>query len=204
MLAYAALKSGRVGVGGSTGAVLERGLRDLRDLVDRSLAEVRIESGMHRAERFSVSAFVEEIELGASLDATDRGLTLTVGDVPDGLEVEADRSILAGAITNLLDNAFKFSQAHGHVSFMTSLVGDRILFEVEDACGGLAGQGPDDLFRPFHRGPANRDGLGLGLSISRRGIAASGGDLRFRDVPGKGCVFTIELPRHLVGRGGRH
>jgi signal transduction histidine kinase len=40
----------------------------------------------------------------------------------------------------------------------------------------------------------NRSGLGLGLSISRRAIQASGGDIRTHDIPGKGCVFTIDLP----------
>ncbi|MEO8348247.1 MAG: HAMP domain-containing sensor histidine kinase [Acidobacteriota bacterium] len=198
MLAYAALKTGQVGIAGSTGAVLDRNLRGLRDLIDRSLAEVRVESGKQSRERISVSELVEEIELDASLDANARGVALSVAPVQRGLEVDADRPILAAAVTNLLLNAFKFSRAHGHVSLKTSATRDRVLFEVEDQCGGLPKGESEDLFRPFtQRGP-NRKGLGLGLSISRKGIEANGGEVHVRDLPGKGCVFTIDLPRYAA------
>lgn len=196
MLSYAALKAGRVGIGGSTGAVLERNLRGIRDLIDRSLAEVRIESGKQNRERISVPELVEEIELDAFLEANAHGVELTVAPVQSGLEVEADRPILAAAVTNLLQNAFKFSRAQGHVSLKASGATDRVLFEVEDECGGLPAGQAEDLFRAYtQRGP-NRKGIGLGLSISRRGIEGNGGEVRVRDLPGKGCVFTIALPRY--------
>ena len=66
---------------------------------------------------------------------------------------------------------------------------------VEDECGGLPEGKAQALFAPFEQRAANRTGLGLGLSISRRAVEAMGGELRVRDVPGKGCVFTIDLPR---------
>jgi signal transduction histidine kinase len=194
-LAFAALKSGRVGIGGSTGAVLERSLRGLRDLIDGSLAEVRLDSGLHNRERISVSELVDEIEVDALLEATARGVGLTVAPVDRGLEVEADRAILTGAVTNLLHNAFKFSRAKGHVSLTTSVTTNQVLFEVEDECGGLPPGKPEDLFLPFTQRGRDRSGLGLGLSISQRGIAANGGEVLVRDLPGKGCVFTIALPR---------
>jgi signal transduction histidine kinase len=202
MLAFEVLKSGRVGITGSTGAVVDRNLRGLRDLIDRSLAEVRIDSGMQQRERVSVPALVEEIEVDSSLEATALGISLTVSSVEDGLEVEADRPILAAALTNLLQNAFKFSRANGHVSLKTTATTDRVLFEVEDECGGLPSGSSDALFRPFTQNDANRNGLGLGLSISRRGIEANGGEVLVRDLPGKGCVFSINLPRpsEAIGR----
>jgi signal transduction histidine kinase len=197
MLAFTALKSGRVGVGGSTGGVLERNLRGLRDLIDGSLAEVRLDSGLHNRERISVAELVDEIEIDATLDATARGVGLSVGPVDRGLEVEADRAILTAAVTNLLQNAFKFTHAHGTVSLKTSVTADRVLFEVEDECGGLPEGEPEDLFLPFTQRGRDRSGLGLGLSISKRGIKANGGDVLVRDLPGKGCVFTIALPRRV-------
>ena len=69
----------------------------------------------------------------------------------------------------------------------------RILIEVEDQCGGLPET--DNLFRSFgDRRSSDRSGLGLGLSISRRAVAANGGEIRALSLPGKGCVFTIDLP----------
>jgi len=49
--------------------------------------------------------------------------------------------------------------------------------------------------RPFEQLSAERTGLGLGLPISRRGVEANGGTLSVRNLPGTGCVFTIDLPR---------
>ncbi|MEO7438078.1 MAG: sensor histidine kinase, partial [Candidatus Binatia bacterium] len=65
-LAFAALKAGHVGVGGSTAAVLERSLRGLRDLIDSSLAEVRIESGRQSRDCILVSELVEEVRQDAA------------------------------------------------------------------------------------------------------------------------------------------
>lgn len=195
MLSFDILKKGRVGIGGSTGAVLGRSLRGLRSLIDRSLAEVRLDSGIQTRERISVAELMEEIEIDTTLEANAHGVELTFEPTERGIDVEADRQILAAAITNLLQNALKFSRAHGHVSLKATATADRVLFEIEDECGGLPPGKAEELFRPFEQRSGNRTGLGLGLTISRKGVEANGGTLRVRDLPGKGCVFTIDLPR---------
>jgi hypothetical protein len=82
---------------------------------------------------------------------------------------------------------------------------DRILIDVEDNCGGLPPGEAQSLFLPFTQGHADRGGgLGLGLSISRRSVEANGGVLRVRDVPGSGCVFTIDLPRQFLPEPAIH
>jgi hypothetical protein len=53
----------------------------------------------------------------------------------------------------------------------------------------------DELFRPFEQHGGDRTGLGLGLSISRKSVEAEGGEIYVRELPGVGCVFTIDLPR---------
>jgi len=70
----------------------------------------------------------------------------------------------------------------------------RLLIETEDECGGLP-QGKSDLFQVFgDRRGSDRSGLGLGLSIVRKAVRAHGGEIRIRNMPGKSCVFTIEVP----------
>ncbi|MBC7982800.1 MAG: HAMP domain-containing histidine kinase, partial [Candidatus Obscuribacterales bacterium] len=55
----------------------------------------------------------------------------------------------------------------------------------------------EKMFLPFTQHGTDRSGLGLGLSICRRSVEANKGTLTVRDVPGSGCVFTVDLPQHL-------
>jgi signal transduction histidine kinase len=103
--------------------------------------------------------------------------------------------MLGSAVTNLLQNGFKFSRRHGTISLSARAERDRILIEVEDECGGLPDGKAEELFQPFEQRSSNRIGLGLGLSISRRAVQENRGTLEVRNLPGKGCIFTIDLPR---------
>jgi signal transduction histidine kinase len=114
--------------------------------------------------------------------------------VKNGVAVEVDSHLLASAVSNLLQNAFKFTHARGHVSLRARKKGDRVLIEVEDECGGLLPGKAEELFRPFERRGTDKSGLGLGLATTRRSVDVNGGDIRVENMPGKGCVFTISLP----------
>ena len=132
------------------------------------------------------------------MDAKARGITFEVSVVDHGVEVNVDRQMLGSAISNLLQNGFKFSPPHGHVTLTVRAEGERVLVDVADECGGLPDGEAEKLFRPFEQRGTNRTGLGLGLSISRRAVEANGGTLDVHNIPGHGCVFTIELPRASV------
>jgi signal transduction histidine kinase len=200
-LAVSALKAGNVGLAGATGAVLDRSLIGLRNLVDRSLADVRVSAGMPpRRELIPLAAFIAEVKISAALEAQARGCGLDVSDVDPGLAVEADRELLFSAIGNLLQNAFKFTEQSTEVVLHAYAAGDRVLIEVEDCCGGLPVGDADRMFRPFTQESTDKSGLGLGLSICRRSVEANGGLLSVRDIPGAGCVFTVDLPRHTAPR----
>jgi signal transduction histidine kinase len=204
MLAFEVLKSGSVGIGGSTGTVLGRNLTRMRDLIDRSLAEVRLQVGIKKRERVLLSEFIEEVEVAATIEAKARGLELTVTPVPPGVSIAVDRQTLAAAIANLLQNAFKFTRPGGHVLVRTHAGVDCVSIAIEDECGGLAGQA-EDLFAVFEQRNKDRSGLGLGLAIARQSVAANGGEIKVRNIAGRGCIFTIDLPRlrpDAVGTSG--
>jgi signal transduction histidine kinase len=110
------------------------------------------------------------------------------------IEVEVDPEMLAAAVGNLLQNAFKFTKRHSQVSLNAHVTAGRVLIEVKDHCGGLPSGIPEKLLLPFVQSGQDRSGLGLGLDICRRSVEANNGTLRVRDVPGSGCVFTIDLP----------
>ena len=196
ILAFEILKTGNVGVGGSTGAVLDRSLKGTRALIDRSLGEVRLTQGLHHREKFLVSAFIDALAPAATLEASAKGISLIVMQGDDEAIIEADQQVLAAVIGNLVQNAIKFTGPLTTVTLRVGTTADRVLIEVQDECGGLSDADANDLFRPFEQRGADRSGLGLGLAFSRWGVEANHGHLYARSLPGKGCVFTVDLPRH--------
>ena len=198
ILAFEVLRTGNVGVSGSTGAVLRRSLSKTRALIDRSLAEVRLAEGVQNQEAFLVSGFIEEVTSAAQLEAEAKGITLIVAPVEPAVTIKADRQVLAAVVENVLQNAFKFTRPSTTVTLRVGSSADRVLIEVQDECGGLHGGNVDDLFQPFEQRGANRTGLGLGLAFSRWGVEANNGRLYARNLPNMGCVFTVDLPRCQV------
>ena len=128
------------------------------------------------------------------MDAESRGVTFTLTPGDPALTIDADPPLLVSAITNLLNNAFKFTPRGGRVGLAANRRGTRVLIDVEDECGGLP-DGSGDRFQAFgeQRGH-DRSGLGQGLSIARKAIRSLGGDISIRNMPGKGCAFVIDLP----------
>jgi hypothetical protein len=124
--------------------------------------------------------------------------SLNVSAVDASLAINADREMLYSAVNNLLTNAFKFTRSATTVSLRAYASSDRILIEVADQCGGLPPGGAAQVFLPTQAEPDGQSGPQPGLAICRRGVEANGGTLIARDVPGVGCVFTIDLPRHSI------
>jgi signal transduction histidine kinase len=195
ILALSAMKSGSAGLGGATAGALDRSLLGMRMLIDRTLADVRLESGAPSREVIEIGPFISDVRVAAALEAEQHGCAFTVLLQEPGMRVVADRHILASAVTNLLQNAFKFTRPRSHVLLRAYSSNGRVLIDVEDECGGLPAGTEKEIFRPFAQRGRDRSGVGLGLSLSRQGIEASGGTLSVRSVPGKGCVFTIALPQ---------
>jgi signal transduction histidine kinase len=194
-LAVIAIKAGNVGISGATGAVLDRSLIDLRNLLDSSLGDLRgfrPENYQHHT-RISVAEFVAESKIAASLEAQGAGCAFSVSVVDPTLAVEVDQATLFSAVGQLLNNAFKYSRASGKVAFGASASGDRVHIHVEDSCGGLAaGQAEKMLKLPPPGGLQDAAG---GLATCQHHVQANNGVLSVRNVPGSGCIFTIDLPR---------
>jgi len=195
MIAFEVLKSGSVGPAGSTGGVLERSLLGLRALVGQSISAVRLSHGIQHRVRFPVSEFIAEVASAAGLEAQTRNLTLRVPPVDAAVSIEGDRQILAAVVSNLLQNAFKFTRPRSTVTLRVCGSADRVLIEVLDECHGLPSSKVSELFLPFEQRGVDRTGAGLGLAFSRWGADAHNGRIYARNLPERGCVFTLDLPR---------
>lgn len=199
MLAVTALEVGGLTVGGATGNVLKRGHLAMVKLIENSLAEVRSKGASIEPQRvFSLAEFVTEAAESAQLDANTRGCQFTVIPVEPDIEMEGHRDLLLAALANLLHNAFKFTLPHSLVTLTAYAKGERILIEVSDHCGGLAAGNAENMFNPFTQQGDDKSGLGLGLSIARQSITTDGGSLTVENLPRIGCVFIMNLPRHVM------
>ena len=156
---------------------------------------MRLDAGIENLERIPVREILAEVEIGAAVVAHSMGLHLRVDTVDGDVIVASDRQILAAAVANLLQNALKFTRPGTTVTLRATATEDRVFIDVADECGGLPLDKQENLLKPFVQKDGDRSGLGLGLSICAKAMKSVDGALRIRDLPGEGCVFTLDLPR---------
>jgi signal transduction histidine kinase len=112
--------------------------------------------------------------------------------------VNADCDAMATALSNLLDNACKYSQEIKHIILRVRAAEGAILFEVEDNGIGIPSREVKRIFRDFYQVDQRlcRDGsgCGLGLSIVQSIVTAHGGSVRVSSEPGRGSKFSISIP----------
>jgi signal transduction histidine kinase len=166
ILLFGTMKKGLVAPAGTTGAALDRSLIRLNVLIDRSLADVRLEAGMHNMEHVPVQEILDEVEIGAGLVAETRGIQFEVMKVDRTVIVEADRQILAAAVANLLLNAFKFTRPNSTVKLSAHATTSRVLIDVEDECGGLPADAQETILHPFVQKGSDERAWGLGCRFA--------------------------------------
>ena len=188
------IKNGVVGFGGSTGQVLDRGLKHIQELIDRSLTEVRlrVDPKVHAEPSFLLQ-LVDQIAMTAEMEAQAKNQKLEIRIDPT-LVIEADPYLLYSALSNIIQNAIKYTHTGGLIQVRGNLVGDQAVIEVEDQCGGLRSSTPSDLFKAFEQHHKDRDGIGLGLTIAHRAITLNHGTIDVENFPDRGCLFRIKLP----------
>jgi signal transduction histidine kinase len=192
LMAYNAVAGGQVGIHSRTARILERSLHRIESLVSRTLAAMQLKSGtpLHR-EPINVRELVEEI---IETVVRDNEVTIVV-DIDASLHVAADLRLLESAVSNLVQNAIKFTRRHGQVVVRAEPTHEGVQIDVEDECGGFSGQDTEALFDAFVQGEHRLGGVGLGLAITRQAIEAHGGRVTVTDRAPKGCRFSVWLPR---------
>jgi heavy metal sensor kinase len=128
--------------------------------------------------------------------AEDKGLAIKA-KVPPQLLVPADRSKLQRALTNLLDNAIKYTPSGGTITVSAEDGKKIVIISFRDTGIGIATDDIPRIFDRFYRADKSRSepGAGLGLSLVRAILQAHGGDIKVSSSPGEGSTFTVVLPR---------
>ena len=173
---------------------LDRNLRQTAEMIDSVLSHASLKMGVEpRPAPIAVEHFLREIEGDAELEARSRKIEISVS-APKDLMIQADPRLLRSAVSNLLQNALKFSHESSKVTLTAMRVDGRVTIEVADACGGLPPGKAAELFKPLVQRDENRTGFGLGLAIALQAAEAHNGTIKVRDIPGVGCAFIIDLP----------
>lgn len=170
----------------------DRMLNLITTLLDISEAEAGI--GRPNLEEFDLRAVVTQaVDLFEGV-AEERKVALRA-DTPEVVRVRADRRKIQRVLSNLIDNAVKYT-ARGEIVVALSQENGIARLSVRDTGVGLTEADVARVFERFYRCDSSRNqpGNGLGLSLARAIIRAHGGDITVKSVPGAGSDFTVTLP----------
>nr|WP_255428189.1 response regulator [Ramlibacter cellulosilyticus] len=183
-----------------TRQMMERQIQHMVHLVDDLLDVARISTGKVELRRSRIDlrdVVATAVETSASLvEAGGHQLTVDVPDEP--LPMDADPTRIAQVVSNLLNNAAKYTPQAGRIALQVRVEGNEAVLSVSDTGIGLAPDALDKVFEMFAQVPGAgkpQGGLGIGLSLVQSLVALHGGSVSASSRgPGQGSTFAVRLP----------
>jgi signal transduction histidine kinase/ActR/RegA family two-component response regulator len=181
--------------------IMRRQVNHMVRLIDDLLDVSRITTGKLdlKMERFTVRSAIEAA-IEASMPSLNRGQQALKVDIADEvLHLHADQTRVAQMVSNLLNNASKYTPNGGNVELSVRRDGEEVVISVRDDGIGIPPDRLEDVFQMFEQvnAPLDRSqgGLGIGLALVRRLVEMHGGSVHATsDGNGKGSTFTVRLP----------
>ena len=181
-------------------SAIDRESRRMARLCADLLSMIRSEEVLEfKSVRYDINAISREVLAGGATRYIDKNLEF-VGPDEGPLWLYGDPDRIEEALGILVDNACKYTPAGGRVQVSTRRHRDRVIIEVADTGVGIAEEDIPNIFERFYRSDASRSketgGFGLGLSIAKHIVDASGGMIWVRSKQGAGTTFLISLARN--------
>ncbi|MBL8841365.1 MAG: response regulator [Planctomycetes bacterium] len=186
-------------------AAMEGQLLRLERQIDKLLLLAELERGSAAIrEPFLLAPIVEEAVAPCRLAAAEKGVAFALAAVDAQLQVLGNADDLRRALAEVAENAVKFTPAGGSVAIAVEARADEAVVEVRDSGIGIAPEHHETIFLGFRQleAPLTRahEGAGLGLSLARRMVEASGGTIALASAPASGSTFTLRLPTAAAAR----
>jgi len=171
----------------------------LIDMINTMLMITKAESGVDKGhdEDLDLSQLVRDACELLEPVAEDKGLSLKF-DTPNSCLLVGDRRMIQRILSNLLDNALKYTPSGGAVTVsLSERNGREVVLAVQDTGIGIPAGDLPHVFERFYRCDQSRSepGTGLGLSLARALARAHNGDITVTSTPGQGSTFTLILPK---------
>jgi two-component system, OmpR family, phosphate regulon sensor histidine kinase PhoR len=147
---------------------------------------------------FSFRTALSELVESERVLADKRAVTINVDMPADNLEITGDRSMINRVLSNLLDNAVRYSHAGGSVMVSVTDMTDHYLVTVKDSGVGIPEEHMPFIFDAFYRASKDGKGSGLGLFISKTIVEAHGGKIWAESKPLRGASFFFTLPKKAL------
>jgi light-regulated signal transduction histidine kinase (bacteriophytochrome) len=173
---------------------IEAGTKEMADMIDSFLRLSRATQGELKVERTDLSQLVQNVFNHQQERDPDRRAKL---EVAPNITADVDRRIFEVLITNLLDNAWKYSRQRdeARIRFAHDRSAGYSVYSISDNGAGFDMKHADRLFTPFSRlhKAEDFDGIGIGLATVQRIIARHGGRIWAKSAPGAGATFYFTL-----------
>jgi two-component system, OmpR family, sensor histidine kinase KdpD len=184
------------------GRLIEDKARDMSELLSNVLELVRLESGADVLNR-DWHILTDLIDLAIRRHETRLIGWHVIMDVPDDLPMlSVDPTLFVQLLSNLLENATKYTPAGTCITISAVAPGDMVRLVVEDNGPGWATDQPERLFEKFTRGQpeAANGGIGLGLAICKAVVLLHSGEIRAADAPEGGARVEIDIPAPRISQ----
>ena len=170
-------------------------------MINSMLEITRIENNFEalKTSTFSLSAQLRQAYEIFSMQAEEKNLEFTLSLPDHDVMIDADKLKLQRVISNLLDNAVKFTPENGRVALSLTEEPDALVMRVADSGVGISDADKKHIFERFFRADESRTkpGNGLGLSMVHAIVLAHGASIEVSDTEGGGTTFTIRFRRSL-------
>ena len=175
----------------------------LKNMIDQILIYSRLEAGKQpiRVEELNLTKVLGDLKDTFEFLCRQKGLELVWESHRESIVVRSDATRLKEVISNLLQNAVKYTDKGTVTVRAEKLPTNSVMVEVEDSGMGISETHLASIFEPFmqvHKTSSenSRGGIGLGLSIVKKHLEQIGGTISVRSELGKGSTFRIVLPRN--------
>jgi signal transduction histidine kinase len=172
--------------------------KDIESLLDQfsHILKMRLKHPAPDFGAFDISAHVSNIVDAVSVEAEQKGITISLENSVHEHVVHADRTMVSRIFRNLIDNSLKHTENGGTITILVTERDHDILIQIKDTGEGIPADKLQKIFSPFYQVHSSALGSGLGLYIVKKLVEMQGGDIWLESVQGKGTTISFTLMKN--------